>query len=600
MAELEDLLRKRKEILEEIDREISDTYAKPVTLLFTDIVGSTEFFETAGDIAGRQMIQTHNDLLFPIIQTHSGRIIKTIGDSIMASFADPYQGVKCSVLMQEALMRFNSQRQDRERIRVRMGLHYGEAVMEEQDLFGDMVNTAARVEAKADGEEILISGNLKEQVENAELPLVFLGSERVKGKKQKIDFFLVNWNGREEAELVSSWKNRLQAPSSLAGPAGIEAPAVQKQRVVLKGNLDLSKAAKAIQEPKQKGNPYLNRVMIPHPSMFFGRITTVKRIFSRICAQRPQSISIVGERRIGKSSLLNFLYNPQTRLQLMEDSERYICLFIDFQQLRSIDEAQFLELIYAELKKNLQHRIEIELPADYDGMRFLCEHITQADYKLVLLFDEFESVTKNERTGAQFYSFLRSLANNYSVAFITASGRNLKDMCVTHEIADSPFFNIFSLLHLGLFRTSEAEQLIKEPSRTAGIPLEPVSKHILSSGGLYPFFLQIACSAWFEFLEAEGLHAEEFRDRNTPQEVLDIFREEAEPHFEFVLETLPKEEAQALKQVLQAKKPAPAAAEALERKGYIQSVQGDDFQAFSEEFHRFAVRTWKLIAYDQK
>jgi hypothetical protein len=364
--------------------------------------------------------------------------------------------------------------------------------------------------------------------------------------------------------------------------------------VLLKGNLDLKQAAEALSKPKQKGNPYLNRVMIPHPSMFFGRNAVVKRITSRICAGRPQSVSIVGERRIGKSSLLNYLRNPQTRLLLMEDAERTICLFIDFQQLRTIDEGQFLQLIYGELKKTLKDQIELELSPDNEGMRFLCEQITQADYKLVMLFDEFESVTKNERVGAQFYSFLRSLANNYTVAFITASGRNLKDMCVSHEIADSPFFNIFSVQHLGLFRRSAAEKLIAEPSAVAGIALQPVSSQILACGGLYPFFLQMACSAWFEYLESEQLQAQEFKGVTTPREVLDIFREEAEPHFEYVLETLPKEEIQALKAVLAGKAPDPTAAESLERKGYLQPAEGETFQPFSQEFARFASRSRNL------
>jgi class 3 adenylate cyclase len=594
VAELEDLLRKRKQALEDWDRKIA-TFAKSVTLLFTDIVGSTEFFETAGDIAGRQMIQTHNDLLFPIIEDHGGKVIKTIGDAIMASFDDPGRAVQSCVRMQEALLSHNSQIQERERIRVRMGLHFGQAVMDERDLFGDMVNTAARVEAKANGEEILISGELKEQLSAAGAPLVFLGSETVKGKKRKIDFYLVNWNNREEEQLLASWKDRHGKVSTAAGPQGINgAPAIHKQRVILKGNLDLKQAAKEQGEPKQKGNPYLNRVMIPHPSMFFGRNAVVKRIASRICAQRPQSVSIVGERRIGKSSLLNYLYNPRTRLQVMEEADRYICLFIDFQQLRTIDEGQFLQLIYGELKKTLKDQIELELSPDNEGMRFLCEQINQADYKLVMLFDEFESVTKNERIGAQFYSFLRSLANNFPVAFITASGRNLKDMCVSHEIADSPFFNVFAVQHLGLFRRSTAETLISEPSAAAGISLEPVNSQILACGGLYPFFLQMACSAWFEFLESEELQAEEFRGHETPREVLDIFREEAGPHFEYVLETLPKEEIEALKAVLTGKSPEPAAAESLERKGYLQPAEGEVFLAFSQEFHRFAARTWNL------
>ena len=65
MPDIEDLFRKRKELLSQLDEEIRKTYTREVTLLFTDIVGSTRYFERMGDIEGRQMVQTHNDLLIP-------------------------------------------------------------------------------------------------------------------------------------------------------------------------------------------------------------------------------------------------------------------------------------------------------------------------------------------------------------------------------------------------------------------------------------------------------------------------------------------------------------------------------------------------------
>ena len=152
-------------------------------------------------------------------------------------------------------------------------------------------------------------------------------------------------------------------------------------------------------------------------------------------------------------------------------------------------------------------------------MRLLCEAVASRGLRLVFLFDEFECVTKNGRIGPEHYSFLRSLANNFPVSFVTASGRDLKDMCVTHEISDSPFFNIFSVQHVGLFQRQEAEELIRTPSEARGIPLAPLSDAILEMGGLYPFFLQMACAAWFDSLEAEGAKAEEFAGKQIPRDV---------------------------------------------------------------------------------
>jgi serine/threonine-protein kinase len=333
--------------------------------------------------------------------------------------------------------------------------------------------------------------------------------------------------------------------------------------------------------------------MIPSPSQFFGREALVRRIMGRLSAERPQSVSIVGERRIGKSSLLNHLRSPQTRLALQPEAGRCLYLLLDFQQMRSVDEQEFLGLVFAGLRRQLGEALEMEGAEDFDGLRALAEAVAAAGLRLILLADEFESVTKNERLGAELYSFLRSLANNYPVGFVTASARNLKDMCVSHQISDSPFFNIFAVTHLGLFREEEALALIREPSAARGRPLEAASAAVLAMGGTYPFFLQMACSAWFEYLESEDRRAEELTGRPPPPEVLSLFREEAEPHFEYVLQTLPAEEKGALEAVLAGREAEPGPLEALLRKGYLRSLPEGSPAPFSEEFARFAGRFLK-------
>ena len=120
------------------------------------------------------------------------------------------------------------------------------------------------------------------------------------------------------------------------------------RRVVIRGLPPLEAAP---EPPPSRGNPYLNRVMIPSPAMFFGREAQVRRIMGRLSAERPQSVSIVGERRIGKSSLLSHLASPRTRLALQPDAGRYLYLLLDFQQMRTIGEAEFLGLIFSSLRR---------------------------------------------------------------------------------------------------------------------------------------------------------------------------------------------------------------------------------------------------------
>jgi serine/threonine-protein kinase len=344
--------------------------------------------------------------------------------------------------------------------------------------------------------------------------------------------------------------------------------------------------------PAKHGNPYLNRVMIPHPSMFFGRESIVKRIMRRLSSEKPQSVSIVGERRIGKSSLLNFLNFQETRALHLNDAEKCVFAFVDFQQVRSANANQVVGAIFRELRKHVECDPGGGLREDFDGLRTLCTCLSDDGYKLILLFDEFESITKNESIGPDFYSSLRSLANNFKVAFVTASGRNLKDMCVSRQISDSPFFNIFAVHYLGIFQREEALLFVTKPSEEYGIPLAPVADTILEEGGLYPFFLQIMCAAWFDFLESEGKGSAEYAGKQTPKGVLSLFREESEPHFEFVLETFNEEERALFAGLTKGKEPKPddKFAELLERKGYIVRNQDGTLAPFGKELGLFVAK----------
>src|SRR4051812_25930518 len=150
--DLQELIEKRREI----DRALLERHAVETAVLFTDIVGSTAYFEQRGDIEGLALVHRHNDLLFPVVKQHHGRVIKTIGDSIMAAFLDPRDGLACAVALQETLAK-ETGTASVERIRIRVGVHFGRVLKDGEDVFGDTVNTAARVASAADGDEILVS-----------------------------------------------------------------------------------------------------------------------------------------------------------------------------------------------------------------------------------------------------------------------------------------------------------------------------------------------------------------------------------------------------------------------------------------------------------
>ncbi|MBN1997490.1 hypothetical protein JW935_08065 [candidate division KSB1 bacterium] len=165
---------------------------KKVSILFSDIEDSTRYWDAHGDVQGRLMVDHHNRLLFPIIKKYRGRIIKTIGDAIMASFKKPGNAVKAAIAMQQVLER-ERRHYKRSILKVRIGIHTGHAIVEQQDVFGDMVNVAARVEGCAKGSEILVSSATASYCRTKEYYLQHRERVNVKGKKSSVSLYECNW-----------------------------------------------------------------------------------------------------------------------------------------------------------------------------------------------------------------------------------------------------------------------------------------------------------------------------------------------------------------------------------------------------------------------
>jgi adenylate cyclase len=122
-----------------------------VTILFSDIEGSTALNEQMGDRAWVKLLDRHDRLVQKFVKNHSGHVVKNQGDGYMIAFAQPAEAVRCGVDLQRAL------RREPDGIRVRIGIHSGRSVRRGDDLFGRNVAMAARVAAQAEGGETLLS-----------------------------------------------------------------------------------------------------------------------------------------------------------------------------------------------------------------------------------------------------------------------------------------------------------------------------------------------------------------------------------------------------------------------------------------------------------
>ena len=174
----------------------------PMTILFSDIKGSTSYAEKKGDVEYMAMINRHNSILFPVIEREGGRIVKTIGDAILACFHDPVAAVKAAADMQRVLVEDRKGRDEINQIHIRIGLHTGVGLIKDGDVFGDVVNAASRVQHQADTEQILITDVLLEAAKTAGFECAKMGRAEFKGKDEPIDLYAVAWSETATQQLI--------------------------------------------------------------------------------------------------------------------------------------------------------------------------------------------------------------------------------------------------------------------------------------------------------------------------------------------------------------------------------------------------------------
>jgi class 3 adenylate cyclase len=132
-----------------------------VTLLFSDIEGSTSLNDAIGDQRWIALLREHNATVRERIAAHGGSEVKTIGDAFMVAFSSPRRAVLCAIDLQRAFATYNHEHDDAP-LRIRIGLHAGEPVREGGDFYGKSVTLASRIADAAKGGEILVSALLKE------------------------------------------------------------------------------------------------------------------------------------------------------------------------------------------------------------------------------------------------------------------------------------------------------------------------------------------------------------------------------------------------------------------------------------------------------
>ncbi len=182
---------KIKDVMREWNKP-ADKKTSIVTVMFTDMVGSTDLTQAVGDAAAQEIVRRHNSIVRGALAQFGGKEIKHTGDGIMASFASAASAVEATVNIQRQVIG-NNRRAPEAELHLRIGLNAGEPIEEEDDLFGTTVQLAARVCAATNTDQILCTAVVKDLSFGKTSGFVPVGERRLKGFRDPVTLFEVVW-----------------------------------------------------------------------------------------------------------------------------------------------------------------------------------------------------------------------------------------------------------------------------------------------------------------------------------------------------------------------------------------------------------------------
>ena len=252
-------------------------------------------------------------------------------------------------------------------------------------------------------------------------------------------------------------------------------------------------------------NPYVTGPSLEANSpVFFGRVQVLHEILATLRRPgKPGCVSIVGERRMGKSSLLNQVYRA------LSCEPGLVSIHATVQNWNQTSQQHFFNNLY-------QAIITATGPAsgrdviDYPSFRDFVHDLVQTHaYRFVLILDEFEGMASNPNFNATFFTNMRALGERpeFGFGYVTASRRSLSELSRDHSIESSAFWNIFSHKVIGLLTEQESQSLVREPLGRSLPPEKGPDIDSLWQNAIYPFtgghpaLIQIVTSTYWSGLD---------------------------------------------------------------------------------------------------
>ena len=296
-------------------------------------------------------------------------------------------------------------------------------------------------------------------------------------------------------------------------------------------------------------NPFFHRGAIRRVEDFVGRQAEIAQTLGLL--RNGQSVSLIGPRRIGKSSLLLHLGQPAVRADHRLDPPHSLFVMLDCQELAGSPPEEVYELLLdGLLEAATAAGLALETagqPGTYRALDRALQQVYQQGVSVVVLLDEFELLAANPHLTPYFFARLRGLTTKYGLAYLTASQRPLFAITAEEAVLSSPFFNIFVTVPLGLFSEGEAHELFaRRLGRTAVTFPDELTRYLMWLVGRHPFVLHIA-----GYHAMQALIAREARPvaqpADLPLSLLDgPIEVEAESHLGYLWQNLTPEEQHVL------------------------------------------------------
>lgn len=275
--------------------------------------------------------------------------------------------------------------------------------------------------------------------------------------------------------------------------------------------------------------PYVVGPPVRLPTDFFGRARQTEQFFETLAGPQVQCVSVLGLRRAGKTSFLQYISHPDVMAAFLPDPHRYLMIYVDVSACKTASE--FYARVYRKLLSSQPRvpagaRRALDSADVYDVESLLYEF---GERRVVLLMDEFDQL-RSADFGGDFMSELRALAGiwDYELAYVTASYWDLYRLGKFVGLPPtSPFYNIFfpTPIYLSGLSPAELDELVRVPAQRVGIVADDEDvAFVRHHAGTLPFYVQATASAWLTY-KAQGRAAD-------PEAISQRLVSEMWPYFE--------------------------------------------------------------------